>query len=539
MPDTAATRTRRPAAKAAPAPESTPTPEPAAKMTVRCVPTEVLTLPMAQVAPHPLNPRGQDLGDLAELAASIAADGLFEPLVTITVAAYLAAEPDALVRPTEDVTHVIVMGHRRYAAAGLAGRTDVQVIVRDDLAPGAVAKMIAENLHREGLSPVAEAEGMAELARRGWPQRRIAEEVGCSQAHVSKRLALLKLPAEARGAVADGRMHAGDAVELGKLADVGDPVAGRIITEAVAGIERGETSSYVIAAAKRDLERAQTERKTREQLAKRGIEVVTGQQRDRLAWPRIPKTETKPHAAAGCLAAVIGWGGEAEYVCRNPASHPETLTPHQRREARAADDERESRKAAKARDAACAAVVAGPVPAAREQVWRFADALLGSGAGHTDSLRLAYRWAAAAGAVPGGLDHYRARDQARAAGDRAGLLRYAYAYALAADELRVRGTMGRYSGHEGWDDRHTGHLDRLIAAGYQPTPWEQDRLAEARAVAEARGTMSCGTCGCSGEGNDSSLAACREVFDRDAGQVVFACSEWSCQRHRATRKTAP
>jgi len=522
------------AAEGAPA----PAPGPAAELTVRCVPTEVLTLPMAQVAPHPLNPRGQNLGDLSELAASIAADGLFEPLVVITAAAYLDAERDTLARPAGGVTHVIVMGHRRYAAAGLAGRKDVQVIVRDDLAAGAVAKMIAENLHRENLTPVAEAEGMAELARRRWSQRRIADAVGCSQAHVSKRLALLKLPAEARGAVAAGRMSAGDAVELGQLADVGDPVAGQIIAEAVAAIERGETSRYVITAAKRDLERAQAERKTREHLAGRGIEVITGQQRDRMGWPRVTKTDTEAHATAGCLAAVIGWSGEAEYACRNPAGHPETLSPSQRREARAAADERESRKAAKARDAACAAVVAGPVPAAREQVWRLADALLGSGAGHTDSLRLAYRWAAAAGAVPAGLDHYRARDQARAEGDRAGLLRYAYAYALATDELRVRGTLGRYTGHEGWEDRHAGHLERLIASGYQPTPWEQDRLDEARAVAEARGTMSCERCGCSGADNDG-MAACREVFDRDAGRVVFACSEWSCKHHRAARDDVP
>ncbi len=100
-------------------------------------------------------------------------------------------------------------------AAGLA---EVPVIVRDDLAGGpALAAMVAENRRREDLSPLAAAEAIAELARRGWRQRRIAAETGCGQAHISKRLALLQLPEQARGTLTAGKISVADAQELHKI----------------------------------------------------------------------------------------------------------------------------------------------------------------------------------------------------------------------------------------------------------------------------------------------------------------------------------
>jgi ParB/RepB/Spo0J family partition protein len=82
-------------------------------------------------------------------------------LVVPSVAAYTAAaeadrDPE---RPADGIIHVIVMGHRRAAACAEAGLAEVPVVVRDDLAGnGALAAMIAENMHREDLTPLAEAE---------------------------------------------------------------------------------------------------------------------------------------------------------------------------------------------------------------------------------------------------------------------------------------------------------------------------------------------------------------------------------------------
>ena len=184
---------------------------------------------------------------------------------------------------------MIEMGHRRAAACAGAGLAEAPVIVRDDLAGApAIAAMIAENVHREALTPLAEAEGFAELARRGWRQRKIAAETGCSQAHVSKRLALLQLPEQARGALAAGKISVADAQELHKIYGSGHAAAAeKVIGEAVDSITQGYSADIAIRHARAGLDRARAEQATRDKLAAEGIQVVTDQQRARLGWPRL------------------------------------------------------------------------------------------------------------------------------------------------------------------------------------------------------------------------------------------------------------
>jgi ParB/RepB/Spo0J family partition protein len=478
-------------------------------------------VPVAALAEHPENPRTGP-GDIAELAASIRAQGLFEPLIVLTVAAYARAGGQEGY-PGPGFTHVIVMGHRRAAAAAEAGLDAVPVIVRDDLAGGlAIAAMIVENRHREDLDPLAEARAMAALVQRhGWRQRRVAEEIGCSQAHVSKRMALLQLPGRARDALADGKVTVETALELHKLTGAGE-VAGEAIGEAIRELERGQHATYAISAAKERVRRAVAAEDTRADLRARGVEIVTKQRRAQLGWP-VVYGDTQAHAEAGCLAATISnWSGAAEYVCTNPAAHPAAISPHARREARAHEDEREGRKAAKARDITCAAIAAGPLPPARVLLQRITAALLGSGGGHAESMRMAARWLAESGTTPRGVDHYRLRDQLMAAGDHGGLQRYAWAYALAGDEARVR------SRWASWDERHIAHFERLAVAGYEPTPWERARLAEAEACLQAAETLACEACGCTGGDR------CPVRYDRDNERPVRECA-WDCARHTAAR----
>jgi ParB/RepB/Spo0J family partition protein len=489
--------------------------------------------PLGQLAAHPRNPR-RDLGDLTEITASIAAHGVFEPLVVLTAEAFTAAaeadgDPE---RPVPGFTHVIVMGHRRAAAARAAGVEQVPVLVRDDLAgAAAIAAMIAENTHRQGLDPLAEAEAMAELARRGWRQRRIAAETGCSQAHVSKRMALLQLPGDARDALAAGTLSVADALELHKLAGAGDrEVTDRVIDHAAGEITAGRLApASAVSLARQEVRRALAEKQARAELAAAGIDVVTSAQRDRQGWPRVWDGDQGPHQEAGCLAAMIGWAGAPEYVCVNPAGHPDTEQgAYSARRAREAADERESRKAAKARDAACTAIAAGQLPAPGELARLLAATML-DGSGHSETLRLACRWLRDAGIAPPGADHYRWRDELAAAGDHAGLQRYAYAYALAADEVAAR-----YR-RDTWGPRQAAHLERLTArAGYQPGEWEQARAGEARQAAAARGTVACPDCGCTATAGPS---GCDVRYDRDAGRPVQACA-WNCPRHRAAREAA-
>ena len=341
--------------------------------------------------------------------------------------------------------------------------------------------MIAENRHREDLDPLAEARAMSALIERhGWRQRRVAAEIGCSQAHVSKRMSLLQLPDRARDALADGKVSVETALELHKLTGAGVDVAHEAIAEAVGELVQGQHPNYALSRARDRVKRAVAAEETRKDLEERGTEIITEQRRAKFNWPMI-YGDTTAHAEAGCLAAMISnWTGAAEYVCTNPASHPQEIPAHSRHEARAAEDEREGKKAARLRDIACAAIAGGPMPPARVLLQQITVAVLGLGGGHADSMRMAARWLAECGAAPKGADHYQLRDKMIAAGDHGGLQRYAYAYALAGDEARVR------SRWNSWGAEHIAHFERLAsAAGYEPTPWEQARLAEAQACLEA------------------------------------------------------
>ena len=91
-------------------------------------------------------------------------------------------------------------------------------IVREDLdGPGAIAIMFAENFHREDLTPLEEAATFALLRELGLPQTQIAAQTGCSQSHVSKRLALLTLPPAAQEALREGQLPLNDALALAGL----------------------------------------------------------------------------------------------------------------------------------------------------------------------------------------------------------------------------------------------------------------------------------------------------------------------------------
>ena len=279
----------------------------------------------------------------------------------MTAAAY-AREGGQRGYPGPAFTHVIVMGHRRAAAAAVAGRDAVPVIVRDDLAGApAIAAMIAENRHRAGLDPLAEARAMSALIERhGWRQRRVAAEIGCSQAHVSKRMSLLQLPDRARDALADGKVSVETALELHKLTGAGVDVAQEAIAEAVGELVQGQHPNYALSRARDRVKRAVAAEETRKDLEARGTEIITEQRRAKMNWPMV-YGDTTAHAEGGCLAAMISnWTGAAEYVCTNPASHPQEIPAHSRHEARAAEDEREGKKAARLRDIACAAIAGGP-----------------------------------------------------------------------------------------------------------------------------------------------------------------------------------
>jgi ParB family chromosome partitioning protein len=140
--------------------------------------TTLTLVPVAVLEPNPAQPRKHfDDEKLEELASSIRARGLLQPIV---------------VRRADD-RFQIVAGERRYRAAKLAGMERVPALIRDTDDPLELA--LIENLQREDLTPLEEAEALAGLIERhSYSHKDVGELIGKSRPYVSNALALLRLP---------------------------------------------------------------------------------------------------------------------------------------------------------------------------------------------------------------------------------------------------------------------------------------------------------------------------------------------------------
>src|SRR6266511_831056 len=136
-----------------------------------------------EIETNPDQPR-TNVGDLRDLARSIEAKGVLEPL---------------LVRPIGDGRYRIIAGERRFRAAMEAGLTEVPCIEFDVSENEVIEIALIENLHRKNLHPFEEAEGYAGVASRyDYTQQRISEAVGKSRVSVTEALSLLDIPEDLR-----------------------------------------------------------------------------------------------------------------------------------------------------------------------------------------------------------------------------------------------------------------------------------------------------------------------------------------------------
>ena len=149
-----------------------------------------VALSRIQVQPD-FNPRtARDAKKFAQLVASVREEGVLQPL---------------LVSDDGDGGFRLIAGEGRYLAAGEAGVVEVPVLVRDvDERTGGLELALAENLSREDLDPVQEARAFQRLKDAGYTKKGIAERLGVSQKLVGDRLAILDIPAQLHGKIADG-----------------------------------------------------------------------------------------------------------------------------------------------------------------------------------------------------------------------------------------------------------------------------------------------------------------------------------------------
>jgi ParB family chromosome partitioning protein len=143
---------------------------------------------------------------LQELADSIRAQGVVQPIIVRPVAAQRADEP---------VRYEIIAGERRWRAAQMAGLHEVPAVVRRVADGAAVAMSLIENIQRENLNPLEEARALDRLIREfEMTHQTAADAVGRSRAAVSNLLRLLELPEETRQLVEHRQLEMGHARAL-------------------------------------------------------------------------------------------------------------------------------------------------------------------------------------------------------------------------------------------------------------------------------------------------------------------------------------
>ena len=167
------------------------------------------SLPIGDLQPGKYQPRtGMDPGKLAELAESIKAQGLIQPIVVRVI-----GQRDG--RPHYE----IIAGERRWRAATQAGLEDVPVVVRDVDDRAVIAMALIENIQREDLNPLEEAQALSRLIDEfSLTHQQAAEAVGRSRAAVSNLLRLLELPDGIRQLLEDKSLEMGHARALLTLA---------------------------------------------------------------------------------------------------------------------------------------------------------------------------------------------------------------------------------------------------------------------------------------------------------------------------------
>lgn len=208
------------------------------------------TLRVSEIEPNKGQPRKVfDKEAMEQLAESIRVNGVLQPL---------------LVRPLANGNYQIIAGERRWRAAKIAGLSEVPVVIRDDLSDEQVMQVaLIENLQRENLNPIEEAQGYRELIDTyKMTQDQLAKALGKARSSIANSLGLLTLPVGVRDLLADGRLSAGHCKALKAIKDPA------MMTEIAVRASEGELSVRSIEAiAKREAKRDEEQKQIKPRMA--------------------------------------------------------------------------------------------------------------------------------------------------------------------------------------------------------------------------------------------------------------------------------
>lgn len=176
-------------------------------------PDGLVYIPIEQLYPHPDNPR-KDLGDLTELADSIKANGVLQNLTVVP-----RMVKGEITGDTWQKGYTVVIGHRRLAAAKLAGLKELPCVITDMDLRMQVQTMLMENIQRSDLTLYEQAQGFQMMLDLGDSIDEIARKSGFSQTTVRRRVKLLELDQEKFKASVSRGANLMDYMELDKIED--------------------------------------------------------------------------------------------------------------------------------------------------------------------------------------------------------------------------------------------------------------------------------------------------------------------------------
>ena len=177
-----------------------------------------MMLALDAMAPGQYQPRTRmDEGALYELAESIKAQGIMQPILVRRLQSKPASAQAGQAREATDfaANYEIIAGERRFRAAKLAGLTEVPVLLREVPDEAAAAMALIENIQREDLNPLEEAQGLQRLIREfGLTHEQAAQAVGRSRSAASNLLRLLQLTEPVQTMLMAGDLDMGHARAL-------------------------------------------------------------------------------------------------------------------------------------------------------------------------------------------------------------------------------------------------------------------------------------------------------------------------------------
>lgn len=289
---------------------------------------EIVNIPVNMIYPHPDNPR-KDLGDLSELVESIKINGIMQNLTVVQ----------------NGDRYRVLIGHRRLAAAKLAGLAEVPCVITEKTPQEQIGIMLVENMQRTDLTTYEQAQGFQMMLNMGESVESISEKVGFSQSTVRRRVKLLDLDeekfrkAEARG----GTLF--DYAELDKIEspelknEVLDSIGTANFRDALKRAIAKEKHAHRMAEWEKQAKTFATEIKERDRVGKSFVPMDFVRNYDR--WDADNVEVKKPDDADDVKYYYIVHSDQID-LYRKHQEHVETEEDRQRKEKQAAYDRKEN-----------------------------------------------------------------------------------------------------------------------------------------------------------------------------------------------------